>query len=120
MKSDVSASGWTKAAALFLIATALLVVFAGAAMAAPAPRPRASTFGATRSWSASTTGAFPGPSPLRRQRRAGDGPRAREPGRRRDGRPGVRLQRQPRRARRAFAEIEGGCGPAPSRACAAS
>ncbi len=30
-------SGWTKAAALFLIATALLVVFAGAAMAAPAP-----------------------------------------------------------------------------------
>ena len=29
-------TGWTKAVALFLIATALLVVFAGAAMAAPA------------------------------------------------------------------------------------
>jgi hypothetical protein len=31
------ATGWTKAAALFLIATALVVVFAGAAIAAPAP-----------------------------------------------------------------------------------
>jgi hypothetical protein len=32
-------SDWTRAVALFLIATALLVVFAGAALAAPAPTP---------------------------------------------------------------------------------